>query len=228
MREMKPVVGIFAHPDDEVFGPGGTLATFAKEGRDLYIICVTNGDAGQNVSKKTHSLKDIRQEEILESAKVLGIKKVYFLDFKDGDLSNNLYHAIAEKLKDLLKAIKPEIILTLEPRGASGHIDHIVVSLISTYIFNKMPFIKELWYFCYTQEIRKVILKYLGDYFVYFPLGYKKNEISKTVDVSPVWEQKIAAMKKHESQLPDVTAHLNAFAELPREENYIVLTKDME
>lgn len=225
---MKPVVGIFAHPDDEVFGPGGTLATFAKEGRDVYVICVTNGEAGQNVSKKTNPLKDIRQEEVLESAKVLGIKKVFFFDFKDGDLSNNLYHEIAEKVENLLEEIKPEIILTLEPRGVSGHIDHIVVSLVSTYVFNKLSFIKELWYFCFTEEGKRVLIKYLGDYFVYFPAGYKKSEISKTVDVSSVWEQKIAAMNKHESQLSDVTAHLNAFTELPKEENYIVLTKDTE
>ena len=98
---MKPIVGVFAHPDDEAFGPGGTLASFAKE-RDVYTICVTNGDAGQNSSGKTKELAQIRRDELLASAEVLGIKKVFFLDYKDGTLCNNLYHEIAGKIQTIL------------------------------------------------------------------------------------------------------------------------------
>ncbi len=225
---MKPVVGIFAHPDDEAFGPSGTLAKFAKEGRDVFIICVTRGEAGRNLSDKTNDLKDIRAEELEASAKVLGVKEVIFLDFKDGTLSNNLYHEVAQKLQELLEKIEPEILITLEPRGVSGHLDHIAVSFIATYVYKKMPSIKELWYFCLTQEAQKVTMKHLGDYFVYFPPGYKKEDISKTVDVSSVWEQKTSAMAKHESQRPDVKANLKICEELPKEENFIILTKDME
>ena len=57
---MKPVVGVFAHPDDEAFFTGGTIATLSKE-RDVYTICVTNGDAGENRSGKEGSLADIRK-----------------------------------------------------------------------------------------------------------------------------------------------------------------------
>src|SRR6266480_592737 len=106
---MKPVVGIFAHPDDEAFGPSGTLAKFANEGRDVYIICVTRGEAGDNNSDKTHDLKDIREEELEASAKELGVKEVFFLDFKDGTLSNNVYHEVADKLEEQLEKLEPEI-----------------------------------------------------------------------------------------------------------------------
>lgn len=225
---MKPVVGIFAHPDDEAFGPSGLLATFAKEGRDVYIIDVTKGDAGQNLSDKTNELQEIREEELAASIKTLGIKKAYFLDFKDGTLSNNLYHDVANKLQELLEELKPEIVITLEPRGVSGHLDHIAVSMITTYVFKKLPFIKELWYFCFTQEARRINERYLQDYFVYLPPGYKKEDIIKTIDVSDVWDQKIEAMKHHESQLSDVVAHLKTFEQLPKEENYIILKKDTE
>src|SRR5215469_5790453 len=102
---MKPVVGIFAHPDDEAFGPSGTLAKFAKEGRDVYIICVTRGDAGENHSDDTHALKDIREDELEASAKDLGVKDVIFFDFKDGTLSNNVYHEVAQKLKEKLEQL---------------------------------------------------------------------------------------------------------------------------
>ena len=225
---MKPVVGVFAHPDDEAFGPSGTLAQFAKEGRETYIICVTKGDAGENHSDDDGDLKTIREDELRASAKELGIKDVYFLNFKDGTLSNNIYHDVADALQKKLEELQPEIVITLENRGISGHLDHIAVSFITTYVFKKLSFIKELWYFCITEEAQKVIGKHLGDYFVYIPPGYKKEDVTKIIDVSSVWEQKKAAMLKHESQQPDVEANLQSAQELPKEENFIVLTKDTE
>src|SRR3954469_17378891 len=97
---MKPLVAVFAHPDDEVFGPGGTLATFAKE-RPVYIICVTNGDSGMNSLEGEagkRPLSEIRPEEMKASAQEIGVTDIFFLNYKDGSLSNNLYHEIADKI----------------------------------------------------------------------------------------------------------------------------------
>ncbi|MBI4159549.1 PIG-L family deacetylase [Candidatus Wolfebacteria bacterium] len=85
---MKTIVCIFAHPDDEAFGPGGTIAKLAKKNR-VYIICATKGEAGKDSRrKKMGVLHDHRASELVASAKILGVKKVYFLGFKDGTLSN--------------------------------------------------------------------------------------------------------------------------------------------
>lgn len=217
---MNPIVGIFAHPDDEAFGPGGTLATLAKE-RDVYLLCITNGDAGINSSDKTEELGEIRRKELLESSKIVGIKEVFFLNYKDGSLSHNLYHEIAEKIQKLISDLQPEILLTYEPRGVSGHVDHMATSMITSYVFEKTDFVKELWYFCVTEAFKETV----KDYFIYWPPGYAKEEISKTIDVSVIWEQKIAAMKKHESQQHDVDRNLKRFETLPKEENFIIITK---
>lgn len=225
---MRSVVGIFAHPDDEAFGPSGTMAQFAKEGRDVYIICVTRGDAGENHSEKDHDIKSIREEELEASAKELGIKDVVFLNFKDGTLSNNLYHEVADAIREQLEELQPEIIMTLEPRGISGHLDHIAVSFITTYVFYRVSFVRELWYFVITEEAQKISIRHLGDYFVYFPPGYKQRDITKTVNISSTWKQKKVAMQHHESQKPDVEANLKTLEELPKEENFIILTKDRE
>src|SRR6185312_17447051 len=96
----KLVVGIFAHPDDETFGPGGTLCKFAEEGNEVYIICATSGETATGVKDK--KLGEERRIELKNSAEILGIKKVFFLDFQDGDLSNNLYHEIASKVEKIL------------------------------------------------------------------------------------------------------------------------------
>lgn len=226
---MKPVVGIFAHPDDEVFvGPGGVLAQFAKEGRDTYIIVATNGEAGQKQIADERDLGEIRQDELRNSAKILGIKEIFFLDYKDGSLSNALYHEIADRITQILTKLQPDTIITMENHGVSGHIDHIAISFISTYVFWKLSFVHELWYFCLSEEAQKIIAKYLGDYFIYFPPGYKKSDITKTIGIANVWEQKLEALKEHKSQQSDVQAHLQAFGEIEKVENYIIVTKDTE
>src|SRR5579872_4442081 len=121
----KTIVCVFAHPDDEAFGPGGTIALLAKE-NDVYILCATKGEAGQNsLTDLETPLQNERMEELKRSAKILGVKKVIFLDFIDGTLSNSLYHKLAEKITQYLNELKPEMLLTYENRGISGHIDHI-------------------------------------------------------------------------------------------------------
>src|SRR3989344_5955519 len=137
---MKSIVCIFAHPDDEAFGPGGTIAILAKNYK-VFIICVTDGDAGKNSSSQARELGELRKEELLASAKVLRVRKVFFLGYKDGSLNNNLYHQLAEKLTKHLAILKPVTLLTFEPSGVSGHIDHIAVSMITSFVFEKLDYV---------------------------------------------------------------------------------------
>lgn len=219
---MKPVVGIFAHPDDEIFGPGGTLAKFAREGRDVYLICVTDGDAGINSSGIDRDLGEIRREELLASAEILGIKKVFFLGYRDGSLNNNLYHEVYEKIEAILLEIKPDLLLTFEPRGISGHIDHVVLSFITSFLFEKLSFIQSVWYYCITEAMRALY----PSYFIYFPPGYKKDEITKVVDIASVWKQKEAATHKHASQKHDIETLLGVFMDQPKEEHFFTRNKE--
>src|SRR3989338_7443324 len=129
----KVIVGIFAHPDDEAFGPGGTLTKYAKAS-DVFIICATRGEAG----KGGGNLAAIREKELKESAKVLGVKKVFYLGFGDGTLSNSSYHLLAQKIESHLKILKPDLLITFEPLGISGHIDHITVSLVTTFVAKRL------------------------------------------------------------------------------------------
>lgn len=220
MKKRKKLVCIFAHPDDEAFGPGGTIAIFAKT-HNVYLICATKGEAGKHKGKKAgKDLGAIRENEMRASAKVLGVKKVFFLGFKDGDLSNNLYHKIAAKIEIILKRIKPETILTYEPRGISGHLDHIAVSMISSFVFERLKFIKKIMYFCRP--------KVKGDkwaYFIFVPPGYKESEIDVVIDTSAVWETKVKAMLKHHSQIHDIDRILKRVARFAKKEHFLVETK---
>lgn len=215
---MRPVVVIIAHPDDEAFGPAGTIAKLSQE-RDVYLICATKGEEGQNASRKKLPLSQIRQQELLESAKVLGVKQVFFLGFKDGTLSNNMYHKVADAIRNIVVTLDPEIVITNELHGISGHLDHIAVAFITSFVCKKLPPISQIWYYCITREQTKNI----PDYFVYFPHGYTKSQITKTVDIQSVWEKKVEAILKHQSQIEDVKRIIKTFNSLPKVDHFIVV-----
>lgn len=215
---MKTIAGVFAHPDDEAFGPGGTLATLSKD-NNVYLICVTNGDAADGKADK--KLAEIREKELSEAAKILGVKKVFFLNYHDGTLSNNLYHEVADKIQKILKELKPQIVITFENRGVSGHLDHIAVSMITTFVFNKLKFVKELWCYCITKRRTRLF----KDYFIYFPDGYSKSQIQKTVNLADVWDIKLKAMYSHKSQIKDIERILSRTQSLPKEEYFLIVKK---
>lgn len=217
MQKVGSLVGIFAHPDDEAFGPSGTLAKYAKK-KNVYIICVTDGNDKTNGTPK---LSQLRERELRESAKILGIKKVYFLGFKDGSLSNNLYHKVADRIEVILRRLKPDTLITYEPRGISGHIDHVAVSMISSYLFERLNFVRRTLYYCILQRQRKGV----GKYFIYFPDGYKKTEVDLEVDVKDTWVQKLAAMQAHKTQFKDVERILKILKKVPKKEYFLVIKK---
>ncbi len=217
---MKKVIGIFAHPDDEALGPSGTLALLAKE-NDVFLISVTSGEAAGKTPAEKETISKIRQTELLKSAQTLGIKEVFFLGYKDGTLNNELYHQIAGDIEKHVKRLRPETLLTFEMRGVSGHLDHIAVSMITTYVFQKYSFLKKLMYF----GINKTKGEKMTDYFIYFPPGYERKEVDEVIDVSSVLEQKIDAIKCHQSQSKDIERTLNGNKKFLKEEYFFILKK---
>lgn len=213
---MKNLVCVFAHPDDEAFGPAGTIAKLSKK-FNVYLLCATKGEEGRNFLEKGR-LGKIRQNELLKSAKILGVKKVYFLGFRDGTLSNNLYHKLTAKIKVHLLKLKPEILITYEPQGVSGHIDHITVSMVTMFTAQKLKFIKEVWQVCRPSSFAKKRF----DYFIYFPPGYTKSEIDKIVNIKDFWDIKVEAMKAHKSQLEDFKRIMKFSKNQPKEEYFLV------
>ncbi len=218
----KTVFVILAHPDDESFGPGGTVALLSKT-HDVYLFCATKGEAGNDHSRKKEvSLHEIRADELKEASSLLGVKEVVFLGHQDGHLSNSVYHTIVDQITKYVVKLQPYLIITYEPRGVSGHLDHVAMSMIASFIYTRNECIKELHYFCLDQKQRGTTQKY----FIYFPPGYSDNEISKRVDITSVLDKKIEAIKKHASQMEDVEKVLEMHKSARLEECFIILKKN--
>lgn len=217
---MSNVVCIFAHPDDEALGPSGTIAHLAKT-NNVYILCATGGEGGSWENSSKEDIADIRRAEMQRSAKILGVKEIKFLNFIDGELNNNVYHKLAGEIKKHLDKLRPQTILTFETRGVSGHIDHIAVSLVTSYLFEKLSYIKKIMYYCITERERAMI----DDYFIYFPTGYKDSEIDEVVEIDDVWDVKVAAMRSHVSQQSDVDWVISMLETIPHQEHFLTRVK---
>lgn len=222
---MKKLLAIFAHPDDEAFGPGGSLARYASEGVEIHLLCATKGEAGEHQGDKVHSVNNkaqighTREKELLRSAEILGIAKTEFLDFVDGTLCNALYHKVAEKIIKKIEAFRPQVIVTTDRLGVSGHLDHIAVSMITTYSFKQTNIAKKLYYHCLPKNVWDTRME---EYFVYFPEGYDQSEITTRIDFSSYWAKKVAAMLAHQSQIQDVRAILTRWEKLPKVDHFIL------
>lgn len=214
----KTVFCVIAHPDDEAFGPSGTLARLA-ETHDVHVVCVTDGASDVRFHPiGGMTLSKIRTEELRASAQALGVRQVHFLHYQDGSLCNNIYHEIAEKLGHLVDEHKPSLFITTELRGVSGHLDHVAVAMVTSYVYDKHPDIDAIWYNC----VSRVVSDSMRDYFVYFPHGFERKDVDMVVDVSGVFAKKVAAARCHESQKSDADRVVNRWAILPKEEWFFV------
>lgn len=215
----KTLFAVFAHPDDEAFGPGGTLALFAKD-YDVHVICATTGSRGEKTAAEIQ-LDKIRAEELKQSAAILGVKKVHFLHYADGRLCNANYHRLAQSIGRILDRFQPDTLITFEHRGISGHIDHIVVSMVCSYLLHQKTYIHRILFHCVPNEI----LGRKQDYFVYKPPGYTADQVDLIMDITAVWDKKLAAIHAHASQKTDISRHMQRIKEYPKVEYFFEMKK---
>jgi len=138
----KVLVMVGAHPDDESFGTGGTLAYYVQRGVKAYYICGTRGEVGEvpeEMMKGYSSVAQLRTYELECAAKVLGLTEVIFLGYRDsgmaGSPDNKHPRALAAaKLDEVagiithhLRLLKPQVVITFDPVGGYHHPDHIMI-----------------------------------------------------------------------------------------------------
>jgi LmbE family N-acetylglucosaminyl deacetylase len=127
---------ILAHPDDESLGFGGTLAKYAKEGVETYLVTATRGERGRfgdaAVRPALHVVGEVREAELRAASRELGIREVHVLDYIDGDLDRADPVEVQTKIVSLIRRIRPNVVATFGPDGAYGHPDHIAISQFAT------------------------------------------------------------------------------------------------
>jgi LmbE family N-acetylglucosaminyl deacetylase len=133
---------VLAHPDDETFGMGGTLALYARKGVDVHLICATRGELGDidpEFKVRIHSAACLRTQELRCAAEVLGIKELHFLNYRDSGmprseanrhpkaLAAQPVEQVAGEVAHLIRKIRPKVVITFDPIGGYRHPDHIAM-----------------------------------------------------------------------------------------------------
>lgn len=132
------ILGIFAHPDDETFLAGGTLAKYAARGWEVFLLCATHGETGRR-GEYDHLTREqfarLRQQELEAAAHDLGIRRPLFLDCADQQLARDCWASAMQEIIRAIRRIRPEVVITFGPDGISGHPDHVAISQIVTTAF---------------------------------------------------------------------------------------------
>lgn len=262
MNEAHTLLAILAHPDDEVLATGGTLARYAAEGVHVALVVATRGEAGEIARPGTatpETLPQVREEEMRCSARTLGIEELIFLDYRDSGMDgspdnehpdafiNAPAHEVVEQLVNIIRRVRPHVVLTFEPYGGYGHPDHIAVNRYTLAASaaagsaERYPHQGDVWEVerlfyplipdALFIEMKQRVARHGGDTSGYdeliearrnAPGALSDEDIHLVLDISPYVEQKWQSWNCHRSQFgPD-----SRFRRLPDEEMKELLSKE--
>jgi LmbE family N-acetylglucosaminyl deacetylase len=191
------LLAVFAHPDDESFRPGGILALLAAAGVRVTLLTATRGEAGDCGDPplcRPEDLPALREKELRCACAALGIESLRLLDYRDGCLGEVDPEQLTARIFETAQEVHPQVMLSFGPDGLSGHPDHIAIGRYAAEAFRRAREVAAL----YTVAIPRSLAERLG-------MGRVRpvpNEsIAVAVDVSSVWETKLAAIRCHATQL---------------------------
>jgi len=192
---------IAAHPDDPEFLAGGTIGRLVKEGREVSYVIVTNGNKGSGDRAVTsEQLVPIRQDEQRQAARVLGVERIEFLGYEDGELEDT--RDLRRDITREIRRCRPDLIITLNPRRAYDHFamwhrDHritgrVVLDCVYPLARDHLAF-PELLPEYEPHKVREVYL-------------IQWNEPRVIIDITESMELKLEAIRCHASQVADFSA----------------------
>lgn len=201
----KIILTVGAHPDDMDFGASGTIAKWVEEGATAYYLICTDGSKGSDDPKMTHEkLVKIRREEQIKSCKVLGVKKVFFLNNTDTQLVSDIN--LKEQIVRIIRTVRPNIVITMDPafyyssdfygtHGFINHTDHRAAGLAA--MDACFPLCRDRLTF---PEHEK---EGLSPHKVEELLFASFEKIDFLVDITKTFDKKIKALSLHRSQFSD-------------------------
>ena len=223
MTDQLKLMCVLAHPDDESLGTGGTLAKYAAEGIETYLVTATRGEHGWwgDNYPGPEALGKIREAELRAAAKALGLREVNFLDYIDGDLDQADPIEAVAKIVGHLRRIKPHVVVTFGPEGGYGHPDHIAICQFASaaalcaadpnyaHSTELAPHrVSKLYYRVWTKEEIAAYESVFGDLVMSIDgverrsVGWPDWAFTTRIDTEAHWRTAWQAVVCHRSQLP--------------------------
>ncbi len=195
MTKQAQVMVFIPHPDDAEGRMAGTVARWAREGKDIIYVVCTNGDKGTNDPKvKPEELATIREKEQLAAVEVLGVREVIFLRYPDQGLEDT--PEFRKEIVRLIRTYKPETVVTVDPyREYLDHRDHRItarVTLEAVYPSGGSAY-----------SFPDLLEQGLKPHRVKEVLFSGTEDPNYNVDITDTIDVKIAALRCHKSQVGD-------------------------
>ncbi|HLC23257.1 MAG TPA: PIG-L deacetylase family protein [Dehalococcoidia bacterium] len=190
---MRTIMVVAAHPDDPEFGVAGCVARWTEQGDQVYFVICTNGDKGSGDPDMTSErLAGIREKEELAAAQMLGVKEVLFLRHPDGDLDYT--RELRGEVVRAIRKFRPDVIITSDPyRKYFWHHDHricgqVVLDAVYPYARDRLSYPEQLKEGLTPHAVKELLL-------------WGSDEPDTFFDITDKFDQKIAALKCHHSQV---------------------------
>ncbi|HEX2089116.1 MAG TPA: PIG-L deacetylase family protein [Actinomycetota bacterium] len=216
------LAAVYAHPDDDTFGVGGTL--LLNPDTEYTLIVATSGDAGEIADPALATREDlgaVREQEELDSLAALGVKDplVHFLRYPDMKLADVPRGDLVSKVVELLVQARPDVVVTFGPEGITRHADHMTISEVATEAFHRAREgagggFQGLFYNAVSQAELELFWRLgreagmeLGnpdDPFM--PRGVPDDTIAVRTDCSSVVDRKIEGIRAHRTQANEIQA----------------------
>lgn len=205
---------VLAHPDDESLGTGGTLARYAAEGVETYVVTATRGERGRFGYGGERPGPEIvgaaREAELTAAASVLGVREVRILGYPDGELASVDPVEAQEAIATELRRIRPHVVISFGPDGGYGHPDHIAISQLTTAAVIRAAHthaVSKLYHLAWSADTwgrYQSALKRLSstvDGVDRFAHPIPDWEITTRIDAGAVWETVWRAVQCHRTQV---------------------------
>jgi LmbE family N-acetylglucosaminyl deacetylase len=136
MNDPLRLLAVLAHPDDESLGLGGTLAHYAAQGLETFLVTATRGERGRYFDNSDRLSYDevgrVREKELRAAAHELGISRVEVLGYRDGGLDAAPTQEVVGRIVSQVRDVRPQVVVSFGFDGAYGHPDHIAISQLTT------------------------------------------------------------------------------------------------
>jgi LmbE family N-acetylglucosaminyl deacetylase len=191
------ILAIFAHPDDESYGPGGTLARATRNGHIVSLLTFTHGESGSLGISKELSAPELarrRNQELKCAASQLGIQQLQLHDLPDKHLQDIPEETGIDLINKEITRFKPDIIITYHDNTISGHTDHLAVT---NWTFNTVKSIQhppKLYFFGLDQKQTSMLKSHNL-------IPVLNSEVTHRIYVEQFIKDKIAAIQCHYTQI---------------------------
>lgn len=201
-QTVKRVLAFAAHPDDIDFGAAGTIAAWTAAGAEVSYCIMTSGDAGGFEPGNRAGISELRSSEQAAAAALVGVRDLHFLGERDGFLA--VTAEVVGKAVALIRTVRPDVVLSMYPernwdRIQASHPDHLACGEIVTravYPAAENPF-------AYPELAGQGLEAYKVPWLWFY--GAPRERENHAVDISSTVDAKLAAIRVHASQHPDIS-----------------------